>query len=132
MPITLAFDIGLAHTGVAISYENQLAQSLTTIHATGLDSLQNQMLTLIAEYQPDTIVLGIPSKGDINERATSLKIYLESKLGIKVELVNEDRSSQLAQKIMISAKTSLKKRQLLDHQIAAASILQQYLDDLLE
>lgn len=132
MPSTLAFDIGLAHTGVAISYENKIAQGLTTIHTHSLDQLQNEITQLIKRCQPDTIVLGVPQKGSINEHATLLKNRLETHLSIPVILVNEDFSSRSAQAAMIHANQKLKHRRLRDHQTAAASVLQLYLDNLIE
>jgi len=132
MPITLAFDIGLVHTGVAISYEDKVAEGLTTIHTPSHDLLQHEIIELIKRYQPSTIVFGIPQKGPLNEHVLLLKNKLEAVLSLPVVLVNEDLSTRFATKAMIDANRGPRYRRLNNHQAAAASILQLYLDNLIE
>jgi len=132
MPTTLAFDIGLAHTGVAISYENQIAEGLLTIHTASADRLRDEILKLVTQYKPEVIVIGIPEKGPVNDYVADLKNHLEPLIDIPIKLVNEDLTSQMALRAMISANKGPKQRHLTDHQAAAASILQLYLDDLVE
>lgn len=132
MPIILAFDIGLVHTGVAISYENKVAEGLTTIHARNHDLLQQEIMELIKRYQPSAIVFGIPQKGPLNEHVLLLKNKLETILSLPIVLVNEDLSTRLATRAMIDANRGPRYRMLNNHQVAAASILQLYLDNLIE
>lgn len=132
MPITLAFDIGLAHTGVAISYENKIAESLTTIHASDTDLLQREIVKLVKRYQPGILVFGIPQKGPLNDHILLLKNGLEAILSLPIVLVNEDFSTRFASTAMINANRGPRYRRFHDHQVAAAGILQFYLDNLIE
>ena len=132
MPVTLAFDIGLAHTGVAISYENKIAEGLTTIHTQSLDLLQQEIIDLVKRYQPDILVFGIPQKGPLTQHVGLLKNKLEATLSLPIILVNEDLSTRLATRAMIDANKGPRYRRLNNHQVAAASILQSYLDNLIE
>ena len=132
MSVTLAFDIGLVHTGVAISYENKIAEGLTTIHTKSLDLLQQKIVELVKRYEPSTIVFGIPQKGPLNEHILALKNKLEVTLSLPITLINEDLSTRLATTAMISANRGPQYRRLNNHQAAAASILQHYLDNLVE
>lgn len=124
----LSFDLGLSHTGVAVSYEGKIAQGLTTITASEFDYRLKKIIDLLAEEKPDVIILGSPEKGQISFLSEQLKEQLEARLGITPIIVNEDFSTKLAQQTLLASGAKRKTRQTKDHQVAAAAILQTYLD----
>lgn len=126
----LCFDLGLSHTGVAISYEGQLAQGLTTIDQTDRLKLFNQLLRLIQEHQPDRIVIGQPARGPVHELALNFRHFLEPLTNAAIDFHNEDRSTSQAELKMIETHQSLHHRKAKQHQTAAAHLLQEYLDNL--
>ena len=88
---------------------------------------------LIKEYSAKRIVLGLPKhmNGDIGIRgeiSIQFKASLEEMFNIPVELVDERLTTVVAQKMLISADVSRKKRKKVVDQIAAVQILQGYLD----
>ena len=126
----LAFDLGLAHTGVAISYEGKIAVGLTNIDTTDFDHLFKGISNLLAQHQPDVIILGAPAFGPIKILAEDISGQLEAQLKLKAIIVDEDFTSRIAQKVMVESGAKRSKRQQRDHQVAAAAILQSYLDSL--
>ena len=127
----LSFDLGLAHTGVAISHEGLLAQGLTTIETSDLDKLLHHLLNLIAQHQPDRIIIGLPNSGPIKELAQQIQTQIQARVDIESIFVDEDFSTRLAQQALIASNTGRQNRQLKQHQAAAATVLQTYLDNLL-
>lgn len=60
----LAFDYGLRRVGVAVGVRlNGTARPLTTLHAQG-KAVYAQIEPLLAEWQPDALVIGVPRHPD--------------------------------------------------------------------
>lgn len=125
--IYLALDPGLSKTGVAISFEGKLVEPLTTLES---QNLINQIKSLIEKHHPDEIVVGEPSHGPIRDLSISIQDEIKQIFAGPVILHPEDLTSQLATQKMHEADTPKQKREAGNHAIAAAIILQDYLDSL--
>ena len=94
----LAFDFGLKRTGVAAG--NSLlrqASALTTVKAEG-DARFAPIGKLIAEWQPDALVVGVPvhpdgAAHDNTRRAQRFARQLQGRFGLPVHLVDERYST---------------------------------------
>jgi putative transcription antitermination factor YqgF len=125
----LSFDIGLRHTGVAINH-GSLASPLTTLESSSYEEQLRQITSLANQHQPVKLIFGSPSRGPVQERVFALAADLD-RLKIKSEIVDETLSTRIAQHRMIQAGSSPSKRQTKEHQVVAAMLLQEYLDNLL-
>lgn len=122
--IYLGFDLGLANTGVAISYEGKISQPLESFK---VGNLTEQIINLAKHHQADHLVIGCPPSGPIKQLAEQTKQSLQE-ADFKVSLQDEDFSSKQSLKMMVEANTSQKKRSLISHSASAAYILQNFLD----
>lgn len=128
MEITLCLDLGVVHTGVAISHEGMLAEPLTTIFESKKVDLLGKLLPIIAKHNPVKIIIGIPDHGPLVKEAAALKTEIEKIFSGEVILFPEDYSSRSAKKVLKEVGKNLEKRRSAEHQTAAALILQDYLD----
>jgi putative Holliday junction resolvase len=121
----LAFDFGLKRIGVAIG--NTLvrqARPLTVIDAPSNDAKFAAIAALVAEWQPQRFVVGLPMHPDGAEHAMSARCrrfanQLNGRYDRPFVLVDERYSSAVIQ---------AKRGDVIDAE-AAAIILQQYFDD---
>ncbi len=94
----LAFDFGLQRTGVAAGNSLlRLATPLTTVAAVG-DARFAPIGKLIAEWQPDALVVGIPvhpdgAPHDNTRRAQRFARQLHGRFGLPVHAVDERYST---------------------------------------
>lgn len=136
----IALDVGDKTVGIALSDELGItAQGLMTLERVGIRKDTGKILDLVKEYQCDTIVIGLPKKLDGTDSVQTEKVYefrtmLENKMrstGMKnIEVVWQDErlTTVMAEKVLIEADVSRKKRkQVIDKQ-AAVIIMQSYLD----
>jgi putative transcription antitermination factor YqgF len=126
----LCLDPGMAHTGIAISHEGILAEPLTTIFERNPQVLIGRLTPLIARLNPHTIVIGSPSHGPLVKTAQDISDRLSAIFQGKIEIYNEDLSSRKAKTHMRETNKKINSRSNLEHQTAAAFILQDYLDSL--
>lgn len=138
----IALDVGDKTVGIALSDELGItAQGLMTLERVGIRKDTTKVLELVKEHNCDTIVIGLPKKLDGTDSIQTEKVYefrtmLENKMrstGMKnVEVVWQDErlTTVMAEKVLIEADVSRKKRkQVIDKQ-AAVLIMQSYLDSL--
>ena len=116
----LCLDPGLKHTGIAISTDGILAQPITTINAENIGSLISKLEPAISRHKPDIIIVGQPNSGVMVSFAKNLQAELSKRHGSKIILYPEDLSSKILDRI--------KKVPDPKHHLAAAVILQDYLD----
>ncbi|MGG3019386.1 Holliday junction resolvase RuvX [Geobacillus stearothermophilus] len=133
---TLGLDLGTKTLGVAVSDELSLtAQGLETIAIDtergdyGLERLR----ALIDEYGVDAIVVGWPKNmnGTLGPRAEASERFaakLREEFSLPVVLWDERLSTMAAERMLIAADVSRKKRRKVIDKMAAAVILQSYLD----
>jgi putative Holliday junction resolvase len=132
----MGLDLGTVTLGVAVSdLMGMLARPLVTLRFDHEDypSAIRQILPIITEQGVKTIVLGLPkhmnnSIGISAIRSQEFKVLLEEAADIEVVLVDERLSTVAAQRQLISADVSRKKRKQVIDQMAAVHILQGYLD----
>ena len=101
--------------------ENKLRRTLARLEA------------LIAEYQVEEIVLGYPrnmnhTEGERCEKSEAFAVMLRKRTGLPVVLWDERLTTVAAHRIMIEAGVRREKRAKVVDQVAAALILQGYLD----
>lgn len=138
----LALDVGDKTIGVAVSDELLLtANGVTTIERVGIRKDTGKVMDYIKEYNCDTVVVGLPKKLDGTDSIQTEKVYefktmLENKLkssgmaNIAVVFQDERLTTVMAEKVLIEADVSRKKRKTVIDKQAAILILQGYLDKL--
>lgn len=131
----LGLDLGSRTLGVSVSDAlKMIAQPVTTIRfeEDDYDSAFEQVQAYIKEYQVKTVVLGLPKhmNGDVGIRGDISIMFKErlETLGVTVVLWDERLTTVAAQRILIAADVSRKKRKKVIDQMAAVQILQGYLD----
>lgn len=131
----LGLDLGSRTLGLSISDPNGIiATSLGIIrHNEEYDKLVFEVKNIVEDRKIDEIVLGLPKNmnntiGPKGELSYKFKDALESKIGIKVNLVDERLTTKQATDLLISNDTSRKKRKKVIDSMAATIILQSYLD----
>ena len=133
---TMSLDVGTKTIGIAVSdLTGMIANGVETIQRTSKERDYKRLAELIAEYEVDALVVGYPKNmnGSVGERAqiceamaTELK---ETFPDLKdVVLWDERLSTVAAQRVMIDADMSRKKRKKVIDMMAAVVILQNYLD----
>lgn len=131
----LGLDLGSRTCGVAVSdIMGMIARPVATIRfdEDNYDSCLDQLDKYIKEFQIKKIVLGLPKhmNGDVGIRgeiSIAFKKRLEE-MGLEVVLRDERLTTVAANRILISADVSRKKRKQVIDQMAAVGILQNYLD----
>ena len=131
----MGLDIGTVRIGVSISdSEKRLAFPLCTIHLRETPNPVARILELMAEHHACALVAGLPLKLDGGEgpavRRTRrfLSMIHSAAPDIPIEEFDERLTSMEAERVMASMETSAKKKKELVDNIAAAIILQTYLD----
>ena len=130
----LAFDFGLQRIGVAVG-EVLLGQAraLTAIVAPDNDTRFERIGKLIAEWQPQRLVVGLPlapdgSERDMTARCRRFAHQLEGRFGLSVELIDERFSSSEAESRLAERGLSWQVAKREVDALAAQIILQDYLD----
>ena len=123
----LGIDFGLKHVGLAIA-EGPLAEPLGERKYTTLSELFNYLKRLIDEQEINKIVIGLP-EGKLAETIKKFGTDLVKLTNLEVIYQDETLSSLEAKSKLLEAGAPQAKRRL-DHQAAAAVILQSYLDSL--
>lgn len=130
----LGLDFGVRCIGVALgnSLTNQ-AHALTVIDTLVVDQRFAQLAALIAQWQPDGLVVGRPLNDDGTPTATTARAdrfanQLRGRFGLPVLAVDERFSSREAQAIIASGPRRRAREPEGDDAVAAAVILQQALD----
>lgn len=138
----IGLDVGDKTVGIAISDPLCItAQGLMTLERVGIRKDTGKILDLVKEYECDTIVIGLNKKLNGTESVQTEKVYefrtmLENKMrstGMKgVEIVWQDErlTTVMAERVLIDADLSRKKRKEVIDKQAAVLILQSYLDTL--
>ena len=133
----LGLDFGSRTIGVAVSDPfGWSAQGLEIIRREDENNLKKSIARikeLCDEYSPEIIVLGYPknmnnTEGERAEKTKAFKKRLEKELKIRVELEDERLTTMGAERILIEADLSRKRRKEVIDKQAAVLILQSYLD----
>lgn len=138
----IALDVGDKTIGVALSDDLLFtAQGLMTIERVGIRKDTGKVMELIKEYKCDTVVIGLPKNLNGTDSIQTEKVYefrtmLENKMkssgmkDIAIAWQDERFTTLMAEKVLIEADVSRKKRKDVIDKQAAVLILQGYLDRL--
>lgn len=134
----LGLDVGTKTIGVAVSDAlGWTAQGIETVKINeerqifGLDRIKE----LIDSYEIDKVIVGLPKNmnGSIGERGEACQRFaklIEEEFNLPVILWDERLSTMAAERFLISADVSRKKRKQVIDKMAAVVILQNYLDSI--
>ncbi|RLQ98125.1 Holliday junction resolvase RuvX [Falsibacillus albus] len=132
----MGLDVGSKTVGVAIS--DALGWTAQGIETIAIDE-EKQMFgiervkELISEYEVEKIVVGLPKNmnNTIGPRGEASKAYarmLEEECSLPVVLWDERLSTMAAERVLLEADVSRKKRKKVIDKMAASMILQGFLD----
>ncbi len=130
----MAIDYGDARVGVAVSDMLGItAQGVETIKNTGKKALFSRLGELIEQYKPAVIVIGLPKNmnGTLGERAQKSIAFEEQLKQIydgKTVLFDERLTTVSAIRTLNETNTRGKKRKDVVDTVAAAFILQAYME----
>jgi len=130
----LGLDFGSKVIGVAISDDLTItAQPLTSIRRISLEKDLSSILELVAGYQVEEVVVGLPinmngTKGESARKAEAFIEKLQGRLSFKIIPWDERMTTMAAERALLEGDVSRRKRRKVIDQVAAALILQGYLD----
>ncbi len=132
MSRVLALDIGTVRIGAAISDPTRtIAQGLGVWDAEGW---REDFGEALRKYEPAVVVLGLPvrtdgKKSDAAERVRNIAAELEAEYPeLRVETQDERFTTVIAQRAMLEADVSRRKRRKSVDKIAAVVILEDWLE----
>lgn len=132
----MALDVGSRTIGIACSDALLMtAQGIETIRRTSLENDFNRLRELISEYEVHELVVGMPknmngTKGDRAEKTEEFVEKMKAVIDLPVTFWDERLSTVMAERQLIAADVSRKKRKGVIDKMAAVVILQGYLDRL--
>ena len=131
----LAVDWGTRRVGVAVSDETRsLARTLPTLNVTSGTQTVEKLVALARELEVDTVVIGFPvhmsgREGEGAQRVLRLAAKLEELLpGVRILTWDERLTSHQAEEILRERGERLKGNKGRLDQVAAAVLLQCFLD----
>ena len=135
MPRIMGLDVGDKTIGVALSDPlGWTAQGLKTVQRTGIKKDLQKLGEIIKEYNVKKIVVGLPKNMDGTTGPQCQKVLeFNERLGKRfsdIEIIQWDErlTTVAAERTLIEADVSRKKRKEVIDKIAAVHILQGYLD----
>ena len=132
----MALDVGSRTIGIACSDALLMtAQGIETIRRTSLENDFNRLRELISEYEVHELVVGMPknmngTKGDRAEKTEEFVEKMKAVIDLPVTFWDERLSTVMAERQLIAADVSRKKRKGIIDKMAAVVILHGYLDRL--
>lgn len=132
----MALDVGSRTIGIACSDALLMtAQGIETIRRTSLENDFNRLRELISEYEVHVLVVGMPknmngTKGERAEKTEEFVEKMKAVIDLPVTFWDERLSTVMAERQLIAADVSRKKRKGVIDKMAAVVILQGYLDRL--
>lgn len=132
----MALDIGDKRIGVALSDPGQmLARGVQVIRRGSREDDVAAIASLVKEHEVEKIIVGHPRKmnGTVGEQARKVEAYaaaLQEVIEVPFVFWDEGLSSVRAQQAMIEAGKKRRERKRRLDAVAAAVILQDYLDSL--
>lgn len=130
----LGIDYGDRNIGVAVSDAFRwTAQGLEVITKRRDEGEMERIAQLAEQHEVSEIIVGLPKNmngtiGPRGELSIAFANQLSEKLGIPVHLWDERLTTVAAEKLLIDADVSRKKRKAVIDKMAATIILQNYLD----
>ncbi|MCG0277735.1 MAG: Holliday junction resolvase RuvX [Thermanaeromonas sp.] len=131
----MGLDVGEKNIGVAVSDPlGWTAQGVTTIRRRGkLEEDLEAILRLAKEYRVERVVVGLPRNmnGSLGPQARKVLEFieaLEERLQLPVVPWDERLTTSAAERVLITADLSRRRRKSVIDRLAAVLILQSYLD----
>ena len=130
----LALDHGSKRIGVAVSDETKtIAQPVEYIPAEPFADFLERLKKLLVEKEIDLILIGLPrnmdgSYGPAAEKVQTFVGVLKTAITVPIKMWDERLTSSQANKILIQANVRRDKRKEKVDKMAAAILLQSYLD----
>ncbi len=131
--VIMAFDYGDVRTGVAVCDKLEvLASPVAVVRESYQPRLIEKLLPLIADRQPELLVVGLPKNmdGTLGFRAQACIEFAErltERSGVPHEMVDERLSSVMAHAALHQAGKKEKKHGAVVDAVAATEILDRYL-----
>lgn len=132
----MSLDVGSRTIGIACSDALLMtAQGIETIRRTSLEKDFHRLQELIIEYEVHELVVGMPknmngTKGDRAVKTEEFVAKMKEVIDLPVTYWDERLSTVMAERQLIAADVSRKKRKSVIDKMAAVVILQGYLDRL--
>jgi putative holliday junction resolvase len=130
----LALDPGTKRIGVAVSDETKtIAQPLEWIPAEPFADFLARLKQILVEKEIDLVLIGLPRNmngtyGPAAQKAETFAAALRSAITVPITMRDERLTTLQANKMMIQGKVRRDKRKDKVDQMAAAILLQSYLD----
>jgi putative Holliday junction resolvase len=130
----MGLDVGSKRIGLALSDELGItAQAFSTLSRTTEEKDINKLLTIARENKVEKIVVGLPKNmdGSIGKSAQKILAFvqrLKNVSRIHIEFWDERLSTVAVNRTLIEANLSRRRRKEVTDKLAAAYILQGYLD----
>jgi len=130
----LGLDVGEKHIGLAVSDGlGWTAQGLSTVIVQDKNSAISSIIKVIKENEVSEVVVGMPFNmdGSPGKKAQEIANFIEDlkkKIPLPIKIWDERLSSVEAEKLMLQADLSRRKRKRKVDKLAAQLILQGYLD----
>jgi putative Holliday junction resolvase len=130
----LGLDVGTKTIGVAVSDEmGWTGQGIGTIQRTNIRADLAELDGYLQQYAVEKIVVGVPRNmnGSIGRAAEQVYFFIEQlreKFPIPIDTWDERLSTVAAERVLLEADMSRGKRKKVIDKVAAALILQGYLD----
>jgi putative Holliday junction resolvase len=132
----MALDHGTKRIGVAVSDELRwIAQPLETFERRSLDADIAHIQYLVRTHEVGMVVMGVPLRldGEFGPAAQAVTRFIErlaQVLNVPVVTWDERMTTKSAEQLLIAADVSRKKRKGVVDRVAAALLLQSYLENL--
>ncbi len=132
---SLGLDVGDKRIGVALSDpQGLLASPLTIINRRDETVDIKAIIDIVSQHQVGQIIVGLPRSmdGSLGQQAEKVKTFTQklcSYTDVPVEFRDERLTTVSAKRLMRAAKTKRNRKKAQDDAIAAALILQGYLDE---
>lgn len=135
----LALDLGSKRIGVAVSDRSgTIASPLVVLQRSGSTRIDHERIkALVIEEEAERIVVGLPlsmdgSVGKAAQGALKEVKSLASVVGVPIETIDERRTTVTADQMLIERGMRVPERRLIIDKVAAAVILQTWLDGRLD
>lgn len=130
----MALDVGSKTIGVAVSDPlGVTAQGVEVIRRRRWEQDRKRLQELVEKYEVERLLIGLPRRttGEWGPEADKIRAFgerLEEALQLPVTYWNEWFSTRSAEQVLLEADLSRRRRREVIDQVAAAVILQHYLD----
>jgi len=132
----MGLDVGEKRIGIALSDQmGWTAQGHSVLERRGLKADIDRLAFICGEYEVEKIVLGFPlnMNGTVGPKGVEIKEFgqvLQEELALPIDYWDERLTTVEAQRTLLEANVSRRKRKGVIDKLAAMNILQAYLDRL--